>query len=590
MNIFVPKYYTSFKSIINIDKNKPIVSNNVENLTIEKRSGNLLINKIIIRNIYGRFSENSSILLGKKVSLDEYLQNNNNTFYIRSNFPGYSGRCNSPSYIKLEYISYIISQNTYNIKVKNINNLEFNINASLEVFLASIQISRPSNTLKYDIGSYVKKGNSTYCVIDIQYSYRGSIGYTDGYDCINISNFGFVYNISEDAFEQLNQDELKSKSYIKFSEIFNYLITNNNYLYSSLKKNIYIINKNIIDAVTHKIKFYCNNLHDIFSVYINNNLIIPSIDDINNIDNIIKEAKERFAKRFIVIENIAKEVYEDNYYFNKENLYLVVFFPEITIRNSKNNTHIIRELYIIIKFREDGTIESIKGTRGLVSDDERRADYIHSHLNRYEGDFCLGSSLVAELKAELSDEFNEDNFETLLYHLESLASWESVEGTPYRHMTSITRSSTSSNLYRIIAETTIRNLSNNILKYIKNTDSIDNFLNKTIRFGIPYYEISIEKINPDTLYELGFKKVFIDNNVEIIYDSYIKDHKTNDDGSIIKKTSIHKSQNYKYKDVFINTFSYSNNQPVNLDNINIIPSKQEIEKVEYYINNLIYGI
>ena len=73
---------------------------------------------------------------------------------------------------------------------------------------------------------------------------------------------------------------------------------------------------------------------------------------------------------------------------------------------------------------------------------------MHSHLpsqNRISSineifnfsTFCIGSEDLSELETELSYEFDADKFELMLYTIDSLVSWESLEGGPYIQMDKI---------------------------------------------------------------------------------------------------------------------------------------------------------
>jgi hypothetical protein len=140
------------------------------------------------------------------------------------------------------------------------------------------------------------------------------------------------------------------------------------------------------------------------------------------------------------------------------NHYIVyIKFPEIEISNKKDNKHIIKDLYVRIKYIiVDSHVKllGLDGYRGKMTFEEHSSGYSHSHLPSSSTDnfqpFCLGTSEMADLKADWAtreDNFDQILFELFLYQLDAYVRWESLDGGPYKRMAEI-RVSNSSHISR----------------------------------------------------------------------------------------------------------------------------------------------
>lgn len=160
------------------------------------------------------------------------------------------------------------------------------------------------------------------------------------------------------------------------------------------------------------------------------------------------------SKNILKIVNILKAVYPERWTINKipdsTSYYVYILWDDITITNSNNDTHNIKDLYMRFTLSEDLKISTIKGFRGTLSPVEWVYGYQHSHLGgnnakkscydeKFSG-FCLGGgtevpSLMAEI--DIAERFDENLYILFLYSLDAYVKWESVEGGPYRHMKNI---------------------------------------------------------------------------------------------------------------------------------------------------------
>jgi len=116
---------------------------------------------------------------------------------------------------------------------------------------------------------------------------------------------------------------------------------------------------------------------------------------------------------------------------------LIIKFPEVIIRNRKDESHKIRDLYVIIPIRLNGGVGGVQGTRGTLEAKEVKANYMHSHLPRRTvgiGFFCLGSGSFSTNYSTLSAGFDEELWEVMLTQLRYYVAWESLSGGPYNYI------------------------------------------------------------------------------------------------------------------------------------------------------------
>ena len=135
------------------------------------------------------------------------------------------------------------------------------------------------------------------------------------------------------------------------------------------------------------------------------------------------------------------DVIENNYYVQ-----LTIHFPELVITNSVKIFHTMRDIYIKLNLRKvtfvgTRSIANIEFARTTLTDIEVLSQYQFSHIlnstpGTWSNNFCFGSfnsfsDLVDKVKIDLSQ------LSTFLMSLEGYLTWESIEGTPYRHLTNL---------------------------------------------------------------------------------------------------------------------------------------------------------
>jgi hypothetical protein len=186
-----------------------------------------------------------------------------------------------------------------------------------------------------------------------------------------------------------------------------------------------------------------------------------------------------------MVRDTLEHIYPNNYdihftFLDEQNSFsffkVIIKFPLVTIKNSRNESHLIRDLFVKISMGITGTggvkINNLSGARTTVTYDEYHSSYCHSHLSfnkeqigKYK-DFCTGSGEINNIKMMFNGEqvFNKDIFKLYLFHLQTFVSWESIEGTPYRYMSSIGSSVDLPTLRESALESGVRELENWIIQ------------------------------------------------------------------------------------------------------------------------------
>lgn len=151
---------------------------------------------------------------------------------------------------------------------------------------------------------------------------------------------------------------------------------------------------------------------------------------------------------FIELTRLVQELYGEDWDFiwddntAADNIQgYLLHFPEVKMTNStKKSSHIIRDLFIELRLTNNLTITGINGLRGTLTYAEYSCGYLHSHLrgtdptnnNVMGGNFCLGSGEINIYMSEYNTIKSKETFLPLLLQLFTLASYESLEGVPFR--------------------------------------------------------------------------------------------------------------------------------------------------------------
>jgi hypothetical protein len=133
--------------------------------------------------------------------------------------------------------------------------------------------------------------------------------------------------------------------------------------------------------------------------------------------------------------------------------YFKVLYPEFTITNSNGDLHTIKDLVVIHQVaynpNNEGHIytKHLMGGRLSKTKLEVASSYQQSHLPGhvnwrhqpfYVTTFCVGGDTdVSRMIAEFEVEMDWDRYELYLFCVDSMITWESLEGVPYRKIRNI---------------------------------------------------------------------------------------------------------------------------------------------------------
>lgn len=135
---------------------------------------------------------------------------------------------------------------------------------------------------------------------------------------------------------------------------------------------------------------------------------------------------------------------------------VVLYFPRVTITNRERKSHLIKDIFVRTPFFIDESrnklkIEIIEGGRTTLSYAEYCSHYYHSHLSinamgsissgsipPMYSTFCTGSGEINIYQADMNaDGITESKVTAYLMQIMTVVGYESIEGTPYRHMKNI---------------------------------------------------------------------------------------------------------------------------------------------------------
>ena len=167
---------------------------------------------------------------------------------------------------------------------------------------------------------------------------------------------------------------------------------------------------------------------------------------------------------------------------------IYILFSEINITNRDRANHTIKDLLVLIQlYNYNNTalkIHSLKGGRLTLSYAEYQSDYFHSHLSISKSsistgmnlphlrDFCIGSGEINIYHSNINgDGFNEERFIRYAMQIMSLVSYESIEGTPYKYIRSISVRPHSGHYYNADNSRKLR-FKNKVISYYKQEDKI----------------------------------------------------------------------------------------------------------------------
>lgn len=138
--------------------------------------------------------------------------------------------------------------------------------------------------------------------------------------------------------------------------------------------------------------------------------------------------------------------------------YIIVRFPDVTVKNEHDRSVDIKEVYIKLKIDHEGSLVGrFQLSRAHFPMSHIRSTYTHSHVSGLPSsnylflDPCLGSGPINNTINSLNIDFDEDLWNLFCLELQKYVGTESVSGVPYRYLEHIgvDRFSSSVNTFNI---------------------------------------------------------------------------------------------------------------------------------------------
>lgn len=141
----------------------------------------------------------------------------------------------------------------------------------------------------------------------------------------------------------------------------------------------------------------------------------------------------------------------NNLYSLKENpnFPLLVYFPDVTVTNERNDSINIKDLYVKFNISREGSlVGSFYMTRTSYTKAQWSYRYIHSHAQSLHSGWwsgcCLGSGPISRTVSMLCRDFDLDLYLLLCGELDIYTRTESLTGGPYIRMNNITNTNVDS--------------------------------------------------------------------------------------------------------------------------------------------------
>lgn len=149
---------------------------------------------------------------------------------------------------------------------------------------------------------------------------------------------------------------------------------------------------------------------------------------------------------------------------------LIIWFPDVTVRNEKGQSINIKDLYAKVTIMPNGKMfDDFQLIKTTFTQAEWDAGYVHSHLPRLYDVLrwnppCLGSGPIIQTQESLRTSNDSNLWGLFAYELKKYVGIESLAGVPYIRMSSVGAHNSNK-------------LSKSIRFYHDKKDKIDNFLN-----------------------------------------------------------------------------------------------------------------
>lgn len=158
-------------------------------------------------------------------------------------------------------------------------------------------------------------------------------------------------------------------------------------------------------------------------------------DYIEILHKIYSIVKEYYGEEHTDLQEASEEDWEES------PSYIMIWFPEVEITNSREERFTIRDLYVRLVIKDNAHLQDFQMTVATFTNSQWLSDYAHSHLPGITSfqHPCLGSGPIGSTIHMLqTEDFEEVSWEILCSQIEDFVKWESVEGGPYRYIRDIT--------------------------------------------------------------------------------------------------------------------------------------------------------
>ena len=159
-----------------------------------------------------------------------------------------------------------------------------------------------------------------------------------------------------------------------------------------------------------------------------------------------RQPKDGIVLMKILNKTLLKYYSEDKFELKHGRNYvdLIIYYPEITIKNSLGSTHKMKDIYITYIFRISPSyfyLENMKLFRSNFTMGEYIENYSFSHLNSTCGQnsssFCFGYTDLENTVNRIKSKIIYSEILPFIFAVEEYLSWESLEGKPWKYIDEI---------------------------------------------------------------------------------------------------------------------------------------------------------
>lgn len=252
-----------------------------------------------------------------------------------------------------------------------------------------------------------------------------------------------------------------------------------------------------IQDICNQILYYPNKIYEIFCDYFGEDKVDLQVLSEKTIkDFFLEECNKNLEE---LLENKNSHLY--NFYNLYRTCVILVHFPEVKITNEYDEYVNIKDLWAKVEFDYKGKIKgNFKLSRSTYFLSHVNSDYAHSHCPGVSPilefkDCCLGTGPIKNTIHSLMIGFDEDLLQLFCFELDKYVATESVQGVPYRRISSIKKVNLSNPIsdfvykkqYNIPAE--YRDVINDfVTDFIKSKKIKLNYFNNSYGLGMPFME------------------------------------------------------------------------------------------------------